>query len=485
MKDSSEEVLDFFQGFSKLDREARLHRLFKFGALDTEDLRLLSKKDLFSFSLAEKLIENVIGYFQMPLGVVPHFVIDGRAYVVPMAIEETSIIAAASKTAKWIKNKGEIRTQILGRNSTGQMQVSRVKDFPFFSRVLKREKKNLIFDVNKNVAYGLVKRGGGVKDFEIRKLPREDDQGKSHQGKNCQRKGRKECMAIIHVFVDCCDAMGANIVNQICEYLRDPIQKLTGEKVSICILSNLSDQRLVRAEVLLKDLEAQFVEKIEEASLFSLHDPYRACTHNKGVLNAIDALLIATGNDWRAVEAGVHAYAAVKGKGSYEPITMWREWENSSRESQEGERRNCERGKKESEENKKSQRSVKGGKKSLKGVFEAPLSVGVVGGVTGLHPMAALSLKMLKIKTSDELARICAAIGLVQNLGALIALTTVGIIEGHMKLHIKNLTLSAGAKEKEVFYVQKRLEETLASNRRVTLSQAVQVLKELRNARSL
>ncbi|RME17753.1 MAG: hydroxymethylglutaryl-CoA reductase, degradative, partial [Bdellovibrio sp.] len=235
----------------------------------------------------------------------------------------------------------------------------------------------------------------------------------------------------------------ANIINQVCEFLKPEVELLTGEKVSICILSNLVDTKLTRAKVVLKDQDPELIDKIVEASLFAQKDPYRATTNNKGVLNGIDPILIATGNDWRAVEAGVHAYAARSGQ--YQSITRWKRVNDL-----------------------------------LVGEFEAPLIVGVVGGVTRLHPMAQMALRMLGVQSAEELSRVCAAVGLVQNLGALRALTTEGIIEGHMKLHIKNLTLGAGAKEKEIPLVQKRLEEILALTKRITLSNAIEVLREIR-----
>jgi hydroxymethylglutaryl-CoA reductase len=213
----------------------------------------------------------------------------------------------------------------------------------------------------------------------------------------------------------------------------------------MCILSNLVDTKVTRARVVLRNVDPELGKKIEEASLFAQQDPYRAATNNKGVLNGIDPILIATGNDWRAVEAGVHAYAARDGQ--YRSITVWKMQGND-----------------------------------LVGVFEAPIVVGTVGGVTKLHPTAQLCLNMLDVESASHLSRICAAVGLVQNLGALNALTTVGIIEGHMKLHIKNLTLGAGALEKEVPLVQKRLEEILVLTKRISLSNAVEVLREIRAA---
>jgi hydroxymethylglutaryl-CoA reductase len=241
--------------------------------------------------------------------------------------------------------------------------------------------------------------------------------------------------------------MGANIINQVCEYLRHPIEALTGETVTMCILSNLVDSKVTRAIVTLPLADSELGKRIEDASLFAELDPYRAATNNKGVLNGIDPILIATGNDWRAVEAGIHAYAARSGQ--YRSITKWTYNEGL-----------------------------------LTGVFEAPIIVGTVGGVTRLHPTAQMCLNMLGVKSANDLSKICAAAGLVQNLGAIRALTTVGIIEGHMKLHIANLTLGAGARDKEIPIVQKRLEEILALRKRISLSNAIEILRELRKEKA-
>jgi hydroxymethylglutaryl-CoA reductase len=418
---------DPFQGFSKLDREERFKRLQEMGALSPEDVRFLRAGSQVPIEMAENFIENVIGFFQMPLGVATNFVIDGKTYVIPMAVEETSIIAAASKTAKWVREHGQITTEMVGREIIGQIQIAKVKDLENLRKVVQENAPHWIEISNRDVAFGLVRRGGGVTRMEVRAV----DRGDGGQ------------MAVVHVYADPCDAMGANIINQVCEYLKLPIESASGEKVTMCILSNLVDTRLTRARIEMVGLDADLMERIEEASLFAQQDPYRAATNNKGVLNGIDPILIATGNDWRAVEAGVHAYATQTGQ--YRSITRWKRENNV-----------------------------------LVGVFEAPVILGVVGGVTNLHPAAKMCLKMLGVGSSEGLSRVCAAVGLVQNLGALRALTTVGIIEGHMKLHIKNLTLGAGANEREIPYVQKRLEEILSLHKRISLSNAIEVLKELR-----
>lgn len=432
---TSSDSNDMFKGFSKLSREERFERLIAMGALEKEDVQFFKGGGIKSPELAEKFIENVLGYFQMPLGVATNFRIDGQDFVIPMAVEETSIIAAASKTAKWIREVGEITTESVGNLVIGQIQLAKVRDFKSFVATIEANKAEWIALSNRDVAHGLVARGGGVRAIEVREVARID--GLPEAGS----------MGVIHVLADPCDAMGANIINQVCEYLKGPVERATGETVTMCILSNLVDTKLTRARVVVRNIDPVLGRKIEEASLFSLQDPYRAATNNKGVLNGIDPILVATGNDWRAVEAGIHAYAARDGR--YRSITSWK---------MEGE--------------------------DLIGIFEAPIVVGTVGGVTKLHPTAQICLKILDVESAAQLARVCAAVGLVQNLGALKALTTVGIIEGHMKLHIKNLTLGAGALEKEAPLVQKRLEEILLLTKRISLSNAVEVLREIRAAAS-
>ncbi|MCD6055265.1 MAG: hypothetical protein K0R12_227 [Gammaproteobacteria bacterium] len=416
-----------FDGFSKLNRRERLSRLVEMGALSPDDVTFLNMSSGLNPDLAENFIENVMGYFQLPLGVAAHFHIDGRNYAIPMAVEETSIIAAVSKMAKWVRKHGTITTEIKGSGTIGQLQLSRVASPLQFEQTLLRNKDFLIHSANQDIAAGLVRRGGGVRDIEVRKIKRPD----------------LETMIVCHVHVETCDAMGANIVTQVCEFLKTPIYDLTGEMADIAIISNLPDCKLTQATICIPAVDPVLAEGLVEASLFAECDPYRAATHNKGVLNGIDPVLIATGNDWRAVEAAVHAYAARSGQ--YRPITRW---------VMEG--------------------------KSLVGTFEAPLPVGIVGGVTRLHPTAKMCLKMLNIKHADELSRIAAAVGLVQNLGALTALSTVGLTEGHMRLHISNLTIEAGAKGAEIPLVKKQLEEILSLRKRISASHAIEVLKELR-----
>lgn len=416
-----------FKGFSKLKLPQRFQRLLDAGVVEQQDISFLKKGGIETIDLADNFIENSIGYFQLPLGVATNFKIDGNDYVIPMAVEETSIIAAASKTARWVRENGEITTEVIGSTIIGQIQIAVVKDFERLKKTVAEYRLVWIEELNRIVAASMVQRGGGVRDIYLRAIERPDGQ----------------MMAVLHVQLDPCDAMGANIINQVCEYLAAPLEEASGEKVTMKILSNLVDTRLTKAKIVLRGIEETMGRAIEEASLFAELDPYRAATNNKGVLNGIDPILIATGNDWRAVEAGIHAYACKEGR--YQSITKWR---------------------------------FKDG--VLTGEFLAPLIVGTVGGVTSLHPAAKMSMRMMKIVSSSQLSRICAAVGLTQNLGALKALTTVGIIEGHMKLHIKNLAIGAGANEIESPRLQKLLEQVLAAKKRISLSDAIQTLTKMR-----
>ena len=425
-KESEQEKIKLFSGFSKLSRNQRYNRLVQMGALSREDVRYLKNGAVKSLDLADKLIENVVGYFQMPLGVATNFIIDGKPVLIPMAVEETSIIAAAGKTARFVSEHGSIQTFSENRQSIGQIQIHSVKDFSKLEKTIQQYEKKWIHDVNEQVIPSMLARGGGAQKLQLRKVEYEN-----------------QVMAVIHVLVDTCDAMGANIINQVCEYLKNPIEEESGEEVSICILSNLSDQCLAGARIVLKNLDRDLMQKIENASKFAEADPYRAATSNKGVMNGISSVLIATGNDFRAVESAAHAYSARKG--SYRSITRWRVRD-----------------------------------RKLHGFIEAPMMVGVVGGMTRIHPTAKICMKMMEVNSASQLARICAAVGLVQNLGAIRALTTVGIIEGHMKLHIRNLTWDAGAKGWEFSVIQKHLETLLKFRKRITLTHAKQALKLIR-----
>lgn len=422
----TEPINPLFSGFSKLNRTERLNRLLALGALTEEEIYFLQTSvDPILTDLADKFVENTIGCFPLPLGIATNFRIDEKDYLIPMAVEETSIIAAASKTAKWIRSTGSITTSIKGQCVIGQVQIPEVHDLENLKKQVNLHKKILIDQLNQGIAKRLFERGGGVQDIILREIP----------------QPHKLPMGVIHVLLNPCDAMGANILSQICETLKPQIEQLTRERVGLCILSNLADTKLTQAKIIIRNVDAEVGQKIEEASRFATVDPYRAATHNKGVLNGIDPILIATGNDWRAVEAGIHAYAAQQGQ--YQPVTTWH---------------------------------MDG--KDLHGLFEAPVIVGTVGGVTQLHPTAKLCLKLLDVQSAEELSRVIAAVGLTQNLGALRALSQEGICQGHMKLHIDNLLLAAGAASHQMATARKAMEEILNRERKISLKDAQGVLQE-------
>jgi hydroxymethylglutaryl-CoA reductase len=419
---------ELLREFHRIPFEERQARLARWCDLDPQELQILKGVNALPVETAEHFIENVIGVFPIPMGVATYFNIDGRDVFIPMAVEETSIIAAVSATAKWVrKSGGSITTGSRGNLIIGQIQIPFAKDIESSVQSLTAVRNRLMDEANAIVP-GLVARGGGVRDLVFRALPREDGTG---------------TMLVIHVMCDPCDAMGANLINQVCEGLKPSIEAVTGEKVGLCILSNLTDGKLAYARVEIPGVDAETAKGIVEATQFAKTDPYRAATHNKGVLNGIDPILIATGNDWRAVEAGVHSFAARNG--SYQPVTDWK-FENGT----------------------------------LIGEFLAPLAVGTVGGVTMLHPTARLALKIMGIQNAEGLARIAAAAGLVQNLGALKALATVGIVKGHMRLHAANLAIAAGAREEELPRLKEELSSVLSKEKRISLTRAKEILEILR-----
>ena len=425
---------DLLAGFHRVSREERLRRVKLFCGLTDQEVDVLSGRIPLSPAIAENLIENVVGYFPVPLGLATGFRVDGRALLIPMAVEETSIIAAASATAKWVCQTGEIKTFTEGRLIIGQIQIPQVLETERAQLIagrLNAERDTLIAAANQFVP-SLVERGGGIHEIIVRTLDRADGAGQ---------------MLVVHLLCDPKDAMGANIINQICEGVKPLIEKISGEKVGLCILSNLVDTKLAVADVVVRDVSPEVGHGVQEAAQFAKTDPYRAATHNKGVLNGVDSILLATGNDWRAVEAGAHAFAASSGK--YQPLTDW--WMEGS---------------------------------ELHGKIRIPMAVGIVGGVTRVHPTAKVALKILGIQSADELGRICAAVGLVQNLGALKALATVGIVKGHMQLHATNLALAAGADLDEIPAVKQRLTEILKLEKRIDLSRAKEILEAVRGERA-
>lgn len=435
-------LMDNFKSFSKFSRLERLKYLQEKKLLIQKDIEYLQNSvSAEMIDLSESFIENTIGCFSLPLGIVPEFYMDKKEYVVPMVIEESSVIAAVSKTAKWIRATGEITTRVHGQDIIGQIQFSKIKDIDLCEKLIEEKSNELINMANQSVVPNLVARGGGVNYLTVRKV-----------GRDNKIDGAK--MLVVHVYMHPCDAMGANLINQVCEFLRYPLEQLIQEKSSMSILSNLVDSKLTEANIIIYNIDKNLGEKIAEASLFAKQDQYRAATHNKGVMNGIDAVLVATGNDWRAVEAGVHAYAARSGQ--YRSITEWSLENNNSKNNQ----------------------------YNLIGKIIAPIVVGTVGGMTKSHPMAQINLKILNIQQSDELSRIAAAVGLVQNLAALQALTGEGIVRGHMKLHIQNLIVSISASEEEKKALKILAEEFLKDKGKITQSDVENLLKQLRKESS-
>ncbi|MCW8397952.1 hydroxymethylglutaryl-CoA reductase, degradative [Legionella sp. PATHC038] len=418
-----------WEGFSKLTKKEKLERLVATVFLDPEGVVALQHGGTFKEELLETLIENPIGWFGIPLGVAVNFCIDKKHFIIPMVIEEHSVIAGLSKAAKFINLHGDLSTEILGKHAIGQIQFACLRDPVRFEKKISEQKEFFLDQVNQKVLSSLIKRGGGASDIIVRTIERPD----------------KKIMGILHVLIDPSDAMGANRINQACEFLRGLIEAHTHEEVTMCILSNLSDQKITVANAVIYDIDPILGKRIEEASLFAQIDPYRAATNNKGVMNGIDAVLIATGNDWRAVEAGVHAYAARNGQ--YSSITKW--------EMRDG---------------------------NLYGRIEVPIQLGTVGGVTQIHPIAKICLGILGISRADELARVVAAVGLIQNFAALNALVSDGIVNGHMKLHIKNLVLSVGAQKEEIPLLSQMLIGKLEQTHCVNETDALEILKEIRQS---
>ncbi|NPV44383.1 MAG: hydroxymethylglutaryl-CoA reductase, degradative [Firmicutes bacterium] len=412
-------------GFYKLSVEERIQILKEFAALETEDVELLKRPGALPIERADKMVENVIGKIEIPLGVASNFLINGREYFVPMATEEPSVIAAASNAAKLTRSKNGITTSNTGPVMISQIQTVGVND-PFGAKMAILENRQEIIEQANNQDPVLVKLGGGAKDIEVRVIDT-----------------KAGPMVITHLIVDTRDAMGANAVNTMAEALAPTIEKITGGRVYLRILSNLAVKRLVRAKTVVSK-EAlggeEVVDGIVMAYAFAEADPYRAATHNKGIMNGVTAVVLATGNDTRAIEAGAHAYAARFGR--YTSLTTW-------------------------EKNKDG---------DLVGTLEMPMAVGLVGGATATHPIAKLAVKILGVKTAIELAEIITATGLAQNLAAVRALATEGIQRGHMALHARNIAINAGAVGEQI----DRIAEIMVKEGKVRMDRALELLKQLK-----
>ncbi len=394
--------------FRALTPEQRLSKIVDMAGLTAEEHQLLAQTGALPLETANGMIENVISKFELPFAIAGYFSLNGKEVLVPMVVEEPSIVAAASFMAKLSLESGGFQTSSTGPLMRAQIQLVGITD-PYGARQAILKHKDEILALANSRDKVLIGMGGGCKDIEVHIFP----------------DTARGAMVVSHLIVDVRDAMGANTVNTMAEAVAPTIEKITGGKVRLRILSNLADLRLARASVrysaqTLKTKEysgEDVINGIVDAYTFAAVDPYRAATHNKGIMNGIDPVIVATGNDWRAVEAGAHAYACRNGH--YDSLTRWEIATNGD----------------------------------LVGTIELPMPVGLVGGATKTHPLARLALKIMGVTSAQELGEIAAAVGLAQNMGALRALATEGIQRGHMALHARNIALAAGATGSDIDWV--------------------------------
>ena len=422
------------EGFYKLSVAERRKKIAEIGGLSEEHIQALADSGELSEDAADRMIENVIGTYSLPIGVATNFVIDDEHFVIPFVLEEPSVVAAASNMAKRCLDNGGFKSNNDDPIMIGQIQIVNCENPVNARDSIIGEKRNLIKMCNE-VDPILVKFGGGCKDIEVKIIDTDSGQ-----------------MVIMHILVDCRDAMGANAVNTMAESIAPKIEEITGGTVILRIISNLAIHRLARVSAIFTPREMsdsgndsesgrEVIEGVIQAYHFAKADPFRATTHNKGIMNAISAVAIACGQDWRAIESGAHSFAAYGRE--YGSLTKW--WKDSDG--------------------------------NLVGSIELPMAVGLVGGAVRVHPAAQANVKLLGIETADELAKVMAASGLAQNLGALRALATVGIQAGHMKLHVRNMAVTAGAEGKEVDIVASKLRER---GGRITQAAVIEALGELR-----
>ncbi|MCD6248310.1 MAG: hydroxymethylglutaryl-CoA reductase, degradative [Hadesarchaea archaeon] len=411
-------------GFYKLSVDERLERVKEFAGLTDEEVELLRRTGALEIEQANRMVENVVGTTELPLGIATNFLINGRDYLVPMAIEEPSVIAAASNAAKMARERGGFQAESTDPIMIGQIQLLGVRDPYKAEEVILSNKEEIIKIANEQDPL-LAKLGGGARDVEVRILD--------------SPAGR---MIVVHLLVDTRDAMGANIVNTMVEAVSPFIERIAGGDAHFRIVSNLATRRLARARaVFAKEAIGgeEVVDGILQGYAFAVADPYRCATHNKGVMNGVVAVALATGNDSRALEAGAHAYAARSGR--YQPLTRWEKNEDGD----------------------------------LVGEIELPVAVGIIGGATGAHPVAKVSLKILGVKTARELGEVMAAVGLAQNFAAMRAIAVEGIQRGHMKLHARNIAAMVGARGETI----DRVAEQLVREGRIRADRAKEILEEL------
>lgn len=416
-------------GFYQQSLEDRAEIVAQWADLTPADKTVLLGQGL-PTSQAAQMIENVIGTHALPLGIATNFLINGRDYLIPMVVEEPSVVAAVSSAGKLIRCGGGFQTSATEPVMIGQIQLLDIPNLEAASNAILAHKQALM-DCANNSSQSIVARGGGAREIELRPFPQ------TSIGP----------MLVIHLLYDCRDAMGANAINTAVETMAPMIEEITGGRVHLCILSNLTDQRTATAKCLIphgalttKDglIGKEVARRIEEANAFAIVDPYRAATHNKGIMNGVDAVCLATGNDWRAIEAGAHAYAARDGQ--YRALTDWHA-------TPEGD---------------------------LYGELTMPLAVGIVGGATKVHPTAQVAMKILNVSSASELAQLMVAVGLAQNLAAIRALATTGIQHGHMRLHARQVALAAGARDNQV----QKLADQLVREGNIRTKRAQEILAE-------
>ena len=418
-------------GFYNLSLDEKWDELIRRGWLTAEERNVLSGKNNLSVEQSQFMIENVLGIHPLPLGIALNFMVNGRDILVPMAIEEPSVVAGASFMAKLVRDGGGFFADSDSPEMIGQLQVINVDDIEKARTELLESKDTLLEEIT-DIDPLLHQLGGGPRDLEIKVF--ED----SPIGP----------FLTIHLIYDVRDAMGANAVNTACESLAPHVESITRGQVHLRILSNLADHRLARSHCTIPLASLSFGEYSAEevrdgiiaAWAFAVVDPYRAATHNKGIMNGIDAVVIATGNDWRAIEAGAHAYAARNGK--YTSLSRWGKDKDGN----------------------------------LTGSLEMPMAVGIVGGATKVHPAAQVNLKLMGVEHANQLAEIIVSVGLAQNLAALRALATEGIQRGHMNLHAQQLAISVGAINDEI----PRLAKKLVMENAIRVDRAREILSEWR-----
>lgn len=409
-------------GFYKLRPKERLKVIKEFADLTDEEAALLQNTGSLPLDLADRMIENVVGAIPIPLGIAVNFLINERDYLIPMAIEEPSVVAAASYAAKMVRDGGGFHSSSTLPIMIGQIQAVSIQD-PHAAKMRVIQAKEEILKKANDQDPMLVSVGGGAKDLNAKII-----------------QTTRGPMLITELHVDCRDAMGANAVNTMAEAVAPMIERLTGGHVYLRIISNLATKRLARAWCTVPKESVggeEVVDGIVNAYAFAAADPYRAATHNKGILNGIIAVIVATCNDHRAIEAGAHAYAVKNGH--YTTLSTWEKNDNGD----------------------------------LVGSIELPMAVGLIGGAVKTHPIAQITVKILGVKTANEFAEVLAAVGLAQNLGALRALAHEGIQRGHMSLHARNIAVAAGATDKLIDLVA----EKMVQERKIRMDRAKELIE--------